>query len=487
MCRPTELSNTTSERYPLLNCLPERLADTVVAYQRGKAIKAPEFLHHVRSVAAALSSHATGKHCLNVCQDRYQITVLLAAVMLAKQISLLPPNTAELTLNSLCKEFDGTFVVCDQAHRTQFEMAGQPYSKGTLSFEQLCEQGQSLLSQEQSVDNMSFDAEQCIGILFTSGSTGAPTPNPRSWGALCESARAEAHALELFTLVSSQDPAAKPTVVGTVPAQHSYGIESTVAMCLQNSFAIASDASFFPADILAALANVPRPRVLVTTPYHLKLLLDAIDEAPADEAPAPVIDVVVSATAPLSPQLAAKAEKQLGCPIREIFGSTESGQIAARRTTQTDLWTLFPNTFLASKENQTWASGGHVAGEKLLNDIVEILPNHQFKLLGRTSDMVNMAGKRTSLGNLNFHLNSIDGVLDGVFFLPESDDGALITRLQAVVVSSTLNSSQIIAALRKKIDPIFLPRKIRLVARIPRNSTGKVTQAILASLQEEDI
>jgi acyl-coenzyme A synthetase/AMP-(fatty) acid ligase len=101
--------------------------------------------------------------------------------------------------------------------------------------------------------------------------------------------------------------------------------------------------------------------------------------------------------------------------------------------------------------------------------------------------MVNMAGKRTSLGNLNFHLNSIDGVLDGVFFLPESDDGALITRLQAVVVSSTLNSSQIIAALRKKIDPIFLPRKIRLVARIPRNSTGKVTQAILASLQEEDI
>jgi hypothetical protein len=138
MCRQTEQSNKTTERYPLLNCSSEQLADTVVAYQRGKVIKAPEFLYNVRSVAAALSTYATGKHCLNVCQDRYQITVLLAAVMLAKQISLLPPNTAELTLNSLCKEFDGSFVVCDQAHRTQFEIAGQPYSKGTLSFEQLC-------------------------------------------------------------------------------------------------------------------------------------------------------------------------------------------------------------------------------------------------------------------------------------------------------------------------------------------------------------
>ncbi len=478
MCRQTEQSNKTAERYPLLNCSAEQLADTVVAYQHGIAIKAPEFLHQVRSVSAALSTYANGKYCLNVCQDRYQITVLLAAVMLAQQVSLLPPNTAELTLNSLCKQFESTLVVCDEAHLAQFELAGQPYSIGTLTFEHLYKRGQSLLKSEEPADNISFDAKQCVGILFTSGSTGDPTPNPRGWGALCESARAEAHALDLFTLVSSQDTAAKPTVVGTVPAQHSYGIESTVAMCLQNRFAIASDASFFPADILAALANVPRPRVLVTTPYHLKLLLEAIELTTA-----PTIDVVVSATAPLSPQLAAQAEKQLSCPVREIFGSTESGQIAARRTTQTDVWTLFPNTFLESKNDQTWASGGHVAGEKLLNDIVEILPDNQFKLLGRTSDMVNMAGKRTSLGNLNFHLNSIEGVLDGVFYLPEIEDGALITRLQAVVVSTELSSAQIIAELRKKIDPIFLPRKIRIVAKIPRNATGKVTQAILNSLQ----
>jgi acyl-coenzyme A synthetase/AMP-(fatty) acid ligase len=477
MCRQIEPNKSTPERYPLLNCANEQLADTVVAYQRGRAILAPEFLRQVQSVAAALASLAQGQHCLNVCQDRYQITVMLAAVMLAKQTSLLPPNTAELTLSSLCQEFEDTYLVCDKADYAQFQIAGKPYSKGTFSFEELCELGRTQFNTETSLENLSFYADQCVGVLFTSGSTGNPTPNPRSWGALCESARAEAHALDLFSLEQlSTSP--RPTVVGTVPAQHSYGIESTVAMCLQNRFAISSDASFFPADILTALANVPRPRVLVTTPYHLKLLLDAVTLNTG-----PAIDVVVSATAPLSPQLAAQAEKLLGCPVREIFGSTESGQIAARRTTQTDLWTLFPNTFLQTKNDETWVSGSHVAGDKQLNDIVELLPNHQFKLLGRTSDMVNIAGKRTSLGNLNFHLNSIDGVLDGVYFLPESDDSTLITRLQAVVVTNSLTSAEIISELRKKIDPIFLPRKVRIVDHIPRNATGKVTHAILNNLQ----
>jgi acyl-coenzyme A synthetase/AMP-(fatty) acid ligase len=480
MYKQIEPNKSTVGYYSLLNCSDEQLASTVVAYQRGRAILAPEFLHQVRSVAAALSSVTDGnnrKHCLNVCQDRYQVTVLLAAVMLNNHTSLLPPNTATLTLSSLCRDFEGTYVVCDKVSQSMFELAGAPYSKGTLCFEDLYEQGKKLVDINTSIANLNFDADQCIGILFTSGSTGEPTPHPRSWGALCESALAEAQALQLMGLSSTDLNAIRPTVVGTVPAQHSYGIESTVAMCLQNRLAIASDASFFPADILAALANVPRPRVLITTPYHLKLLLDAVTTTSA-----PVIDVIVSATAPLSPQLAAQAEKELQCPVREIFGSTESGQIAARRTTHTDLWTLFPNTKLHSHNDQTWVSGSHVAGEKLLNDIVEILPENQFKLLGRTSDMVNLAGKRTSIGNLNFHLNSINGVVDGVFFLPEDAEDALITRLQAVVVTSTLSSEQIIAELRKKIDPIFLPRKIRIVAHIPRNATGKVTQAILNNL-----
>ncbi len=48
----------------------------------------------------------------------------------------------------------------------------------------------------------------------------------------------------------------------------------------------------------------------------------------------PAIDLLLSATAPLSlTTLAADAEARTGAPLLEIYGSTESGQLASRRTT----------------------------------------------------------------------------------------------------------------------------------------------------------
>ncbi len=37
-------------------------------------------------------------------------------------------------------------------------------------------------------------------------------------------------------------------------------------------------------------------------------------------------------------------------------------------------------------------------------------------------------------------------------------------------------------ALRERIDPVFLPRPLLFVARLPRNSTGKLPQEALLAL-----
>ena len=63
------------------------------------------------------------------------------------------------------------------------------------------------------------------------------------------------------------------TLVATVSVQHSYGLESSVLLALLGGAAFDSGRPFFPADIAQALAAVPRPRALVTTPFHLKTLL----------------------------------------------------------------------------------------------------------------------------------------------------------------------------------------------------------------------
>ena len=60
--------------------------------------------------------------------------------------------------------------------------------------------------------------------------------------------------------------------------------------------------------------------------------------------------------------------------------------------------------------------------------------------------------------------------------------GALESRLCAVVVAPGLSAGQLRAALRQRIDPIFLPRPMMFVERLPRNATGKLPRADLLAL-----
>jgi acyl-coenzyme A synthetase/AMP-(fatty) acid ligase len=116
--------------------------------------------------------------------------------------------------------------------------------------------------------------------------------------------------------------------------------------------------------------------------------------------------------------------------------------------------------------------------------VLEVVSEGRFLLHGRLADLVNIAGKRSSLAYLNHQLNSIAGVLDGAFFHAEENHSSHtgVTRLAACVVAPGLDGSQLLAALRERIDPVFLPRPLLFVARLPRNGTGKLPQDALRAL-----
>jgi acyl-coenzyme A synthetase/AMP-(fatty) acid ligase len=441
--------------FPLFTSRTTDLAQHVFAYRRGEVITGDVFLRDVYTVANNLPP---AQHVLNVCGDRYHIAVLISAVMLRGATNLLPPNTVPATLGALQRDWPSVVTVTDETDESRFA--------GALQISALM--GQQSTPFDRATPMPEFPAEQLVGILFTSGSTGTPSPNPRTWGALCSGVRAEAEALQLHKLGNG----APVAILGTVPAQHSYGLESTLALPMQNGHALSADHGFYPADIIASLESLPRPRVLVTTPFHLRLLLEASGNLPAT-------DLVVSATAPLAPQLAERAEARLQSPVREIYGCTEAGQVASRRTTEGEAWTLFPGVSLTTRGTDIWAGGGHVGDARKLGDVIEPRDNGQFTLLGRTQDLINVAGKRTSLAHLNFQLNAIEGVEDGIFIAPEENEKDGIGRLSALAVSRTLTAEQIVSALRERVDAIFLPRPLRLVPAIPRNGIGKVTQQSL--------
>jgi acyl-coenzyme A synthetase/AMP-(fatty) acid ligase len=422
-------------------------AGAVFAYRDRRPVRVDEFLGEVRRLADLLPD----RRCVvNLCADRYQFAVGLCAALLRRQVNLLPPNATPDLLKRLSLEYPSLYCLSDGAV--------QPLE---MFLYRRPEEGSAATASIPRIP-----AEQIATIGFTSGSTGQPTPHAKSWGALTKSGSGELESLGVAVFRNM-------SVLGTVPPQHMYGLEFTVLMVMQGGLAMHAGRPFFPVDICAELEALPRPRGLVTTPVHLRVLLAEAIELPA-------VDFLLCATAPLSPQLAIEAETRFAAPLHEIYGCTEAGQIAARRPAQGQEWRTLPGVSLRADERGTWAKG-HVGREVLLADVIELRDQNTFVLHGRTADLVNIAGKRTSLAHLNFHLNSIAGVKDGAFVMPEEDDGR-VTRLMAFVVAPGLTSEAVLSALRERIDPAFLPRPLCLVEALPRNETGKLPRRAVDEL-----
>ncbi|NTV11844.1 MAG: acyl-CoA synthetase [Zoogloea sp.] len=438
-----------SSRLPLLT---HAAPDSVVAWRAGRPVTRSRFLADVRRVAALLPA---GQNLLNTCSDRYHFAVGLAAGMEAGKVSLLPSTyTPEVVRQVLelapdtCQIADSLPPDCALPCLAYPESAAEPAG--------------------EDLDVPHIEAERLVAWVFTSGSTGMPVPHRKTWGRLVANVRAGAEVLGL-------DPARPASLVGTVPPQHMYGFESTVLLALQSGAAFSAARPFFPADICAELAAVPRPRVLVSTPFHLRNLLAAEEELPA-------LDLLLSATAPLSQSLAAEAEARTGARLMEIYGSTETGQVASRRTAEGAAWTLFPGVRLDWQDGAAWASGGHIEQPVAMSDVLEPVGEGRFMLCGRSADLVNIAGKRTSLAWLNHQLAAIDGVQDGAFHMPSDAPPDSIVRLAACVVAPGLDAATLVAELRRRIDPVFLPRPLVFVEALPRNATGKLTHEAAEAL-----
>jgi acyl-coenzyme A synthetase/AMP-(fatty) acid ligase len=436
---------------------------SIVAYRSGVGITAGQFLADAALLARRLPQ---AKHVLNVCADRYRFTVGLAACLMSERVSLLPSTHTPQVIAQLAAFAPDAFCLTDDM-RCDIELP-QVYYPDLIAE-----------SASPSAPNTPFDvpriaATQLAAIVFTSGSTGTPLPFKKTWGLLARCVLSGAQTLGLMDGRSH-------ALVGTVPGQHMYGFESTVLLALLSGNALSAERPFYPADVAAAITRVPRPRCLVTTPIHLRTLLSSEIDFPA-------LDLVISATAPLSQELAAEVEEIYGAPLLEIYGSTETGQIALRRTAHTPAWRLWPGVHLNVSNGQVYAQGGHVEQLTPMCDVIEITGKDEFLLHGRMADLVNVAGKRSSFGYLNAQLNAIPGVIDGAFFLREESSGSTgVARLAAVVVAPGMSVATLTEQLRQLIDPVFLPRPLLIVQQLPRNATGKLPQQALRGFADEQL
>jgi acyl-coenzyme A synthetase/AMP-(fatty) acid ligase len=415
-----------------------------IAWRNGVALNHGQFLADVLRLAEELPD---GRFVLNLCEDRYNFLVALVAAVGREQVSLFPNSLALGDLERILAQYRDVHVLYDGAvppvcaSKSPVSCAGK---NGTA--------GPQFLP--------SVAADRTVIHAFTSGTTGIPQATKKSWQLLI----AGAEHLERRVGASW---ARQYRIVATVPSGHSYGIETAVEPLLFSGCSVACGRPLFPADVRAALEGIPPPRCLVTTPVHLKVLTLSSVSFPA-------VSLLMSATAPLSLDLARQAESRFGARILEIYGSTESGYVATRWTTDGGDWVMRDDMQLHRVGEAHAVTAGFLPDAVPLADGIETQDYRTFRLVGRSSDMVNIAGKRTSLSGMNQILLQIPGVEDGVVLMPEADSAPSVNRLVAIVVAPQLSKEDIRTAFRKRVDSAFVPRQIVLVEALPRNETGKL-------------
>ena len=420
----------------------------------------------VHIAACGLAAQIAGSSTVcNLCDSRLGFLVVWLACLRSQALQLLPPSSGRADLSALLRINADPVVVVDNEAALSAEWRARARC---LVWTPPTRTTDDEISLSWSVD---WDAE-CVR-LYTSGSTGDPEPQAKTLGQLARGAQLLAARLEQ-DIGGGLDSLG--TLICSVPPQHMFGFEASVMLPLISGIAVVDRQPLLPADVGAAFEQCRNGAAWITTPLHLRSVQRANEKLPNCRA-------VVASTMPLEPKVAVEAERAIGAPVVEIYGSTETGAIATRRTASEQRWRPLSGVSLALHQEGCSVKGAHFTSPQQVADRVAIHDDGSFELRGRKADLIKVAGRRASLAGLNQLLQQLPGLEDGVFYLPSTQSPT--ERLILIHAGQILDRAAAEAWLRARIDPVFLPRAFIAVDRLPRASTGKIARAALDEIYED--
>jgi acyl-CoA synthetase (AMP-forming)/AMP-acid ligase II/3-hydroxymyristoyl/3-hydroxydecanoyl-(acyl carrier protein) dehydratase len=308
-------------------------------------------------------------------------------------------------------------------------------------------------------------------IIFTSGSTGTPIPVPKSLAQLEREIETLEHLFGAELAGSS--------FYSSVSHQHIYGLLFSVLWPALVGHALTQHNLRFPEQFEKSLQ--PTPSVLVSSPAILKRL------SHCDRLSAPV-KAVFSSGGPLSRAAAQQCELMLGVTPVEIYGSTETGGIAYRKNSAQP-WRPFPNMQTrVSASGHLEVQGPHLPDSEWVTtaDLARI-EGTSFTLLGRSDRIAKIEEKRVSLGTVELAALRSD-LVTAVRALEVEHQGRGSLGLVAALSPRALSLSrqeiarELKAKMAESVEPVAVPKWVRLVAKMPVNAQGKTTDGLLNPL-----
>lgn len=426
-----------------------------VAYHKNGWVTQQELLGRAHELSELIGEQES-THIINMCTDRYNFLLVFIASLISNQTTLLSSATNKNVIKRIIDQHHRTLCIGDNMHK---QLLDSSIDITSIQFSKKIKNKQL---------NIDIDPERIVAVVFTSGTTGMPKYLPKKWKTL---KGAGMNMKKLLSKCGKDTGSSSNCIIATISVQHMYGLETTALTALQGETSLHSSIPFYPTEIIQCIKEVNKPVVLVTTPHHLQVLLESKIDFPP-------VEYIITSTSQLSKDLAKQAEQTFNTRLFEIYGCSEAGALASKRTTKDQYWKLIDGVSIQKDKDSSYiVSGDHLDGKITLDDILEFVDDRYFSLHGRVDDIVKIYGKRISINEIREHIQSIDGVKDvAVIKVPNKK------RLAAFVETSCLDQRKISKYLADKIDSSLIPRPILVLDSIHRNSTGKIEKSYLLQL-----
>jgi long-chain acyl-CoA synthetase len=284
---------------------------------------------------------------------------------------------------------------------------------------------------------------------------------------------------------------------GVIPVSHSYGFSNLLTPLMARGVAMVVSRDRTPRAVIADLARTGAT-VFPGTPAFYQAFCDIGDVPPLSK-----LRLCISAGTPLSSAVAKRFLEKFSQPIHSFYGASECGGICYDRDGTTfedglvgqpmhgvDVELVDPAEAASQIRVRSAAvSDGYFPqpdDHNLGNGVFlpdDLLERHDsaLKIVGRISDVINVAGKKVNPAEVEAHLERFQGVRQAVVFGRPTGAGLRNEEVAACVLASAdVRESDLLRFCRTALSGWQVPKRIFVVDTIPTNERGKISRRDLA-------
>lgn len=442
------------------------VAPTHTVFYRGDAkVSCAEYSDDVARMANIFARVDAKTLILFIPTNIYLFHVAFMAIMQAGKDVILPAMMTEQNIDVLRTE--SNTVVTDQ----HFDFAGFNFVDVHQDFG----------------NKWDFcDIDDRLIYFFTSGSTGTPKKICKTFHNLAaEASMHNAMQRDIFNTNS--------VMIASIAPYHMYGLLWRFLIPMAGGIPIDTDMIFTPEELQTAQRKFDKV-LFATTPSFL----DGITKYQNQYEFSNNCVGIFSSGSLLNPETSKRTYELFGVSPFEVFGSTETGGVAFRQQKDGPQWTVFDDVKIGLDENNCIIADSEFCCARPfhMSDMVDIRGARQFILKGRADRIVKIAEERISLPEYEEKLAS-HRLVENAYVTPVNQNGRGVIGCVLTLTDTgkdfitTHGRHEFISNIKNYLAAYFpnvaLPRKVRIVNKMPMNTQGKILKSEIVEILRSSV